>query len=129
MNLRPAAAFAFTLALVVGQNTAAVAQEAGEGERLFRQRCATCHALQASQNKAGPHLDGIIGRKAGSIEGARFSGALQDSQIVWDEQTLDNFLANPRKAVAGTIMMVGVPDEAQRKAIVAYLKSVPASAN
>jgi cytochrome c len=128
MDWRPAAAFAFTLAICLGQPVAADAQEAVDGERLFRQRCGTCHALQAGQNKAGPHLDRIMGRKAGSVEGARYSRALQGSQIVWDEPTLDNFLANPRKSVVGTTMMIGVPNAGQRKAIIAYLKSAAASA-
>jgi cytochrome c len=129
MDLRSAAAIAFMAALSVGHSLAASAQEAGDGERQFRQRCAACHALQAGQNKAGPHLAGIIGRKAGSVEGARYSRALQGSQIVWDDATLDNFLANPRKAVAGTTMMIGVPNADQRKAIIAYLKSAAAAAN
>ncbi len=87
------------------------------------------YALQVGQNTAGPHLDGIMGGKAGSVEGARYSRALQGSQIVWGEQTLSNFLANPRKAVPGTTMMIGVPNEDQRNSIIAYLKTVPAPAN
>ena len=126
MDSRSAAAFAFLAALCLGQNFAALAQEAGDGERQFRQRCAACHALQAGQNKAGPHLAGIIGRKAGSVEAARYSRALQKSQIVWDDDTLDGFLANPRKAVSGTTMMIGVPNQGQRRAIIDYLKSAAA---
>ena len=67
-----------------------------KGQQIFNSRCATCHALDAAQKRPGPHLDGIIGRKAGSVEGVRYSRALQDSGIVWDVATLDNFLANPR---------------------------------
>ncbi len=129
MRLRPAMTFAVMFVIGIGAPFVASAQQAGDGERLFRQRCAACHALEAGQNKAGPHLDGLIGRKAGSVEGARYSRALQGAEITWDEQTLDGFLANPRKAVSGTTMVVGVPNEAQRKAIIAYLKSVPAAAN
>lgn len=129
MKSRPAVAFVFMSVLCVGEALAASAQETGDGERQFRQRCAACHALEAGQNKAGPHLDGLIGRKAGSVEGARYSRAMQAAEITWDERTLDGFLANPRKAVAGTTMVVGVPNEAQRKAIIAYLKSVPSAAN
>lgn len=128
MNYVSAAALALTLAFYGAFATAAQAQEATEGERLFRQRCATCHAIEAGQNRAGPHLDGVIGRRAGSVEGARYSRALQESDITWDEASLDSFLANPRKAVAGTTMMIGVPDADQRKAIIAYLKSLPAGA-
>jgi cytochrome c len=125
MRYGPAAAIAFTLAL----SSAAPAQETGDGERLFRQRCGTCHALQAGQTRAGPHLDGIIGRRAGSVDGARYSRALQDSGIVWDETALDNFLANPRKTVPGTSMMVALPNADQRKVIIAYLKSLSVRGN
>jgi cytochrome c len=126
MKLRPAALFALTAFITMGE---VGAQEVGDGERQFRQRCSTCHALEAGQSKAGPHLAGVLGRHAGSIEGARYSRALQDSKITWDEPTLDNFLANPRKTVPRTTMMIGVPNEIQRKAIIAYLKSLPAAAN
>lgn len=129
MGLRSAAAFAFTSLVCIVAPAISLAQEAADGERLFRQRCGACHALEAGQNKAGPHLDGIIGRKAGSVEGARYSRALQGAEITWDEPTLETFLANPRKAVAGTTMVVGVPNADQRKSIIAYLKTVSGAAN
>jgi cytochrome c len=124
MRPGPAALLALMTMLAASEGAA---QESADGERLFRQRCAQCHALDAGAAKVGPHLDGIIGRKAGSVAGARYSRALPQSQIVWDEATLDSFLANPRKLVTGTTMMVGVPNDVQRKAIIAYLKSVPAA--
>jgi cytochrome c len=71
----------------------------------------------------GPHLQGLFGRKAGTIEGAHFySDALKESGIVWDEATLDSYLAAPTKAVPGTTMMIGVPDAQQRADLIAYLK-------
>lgn len=105
--------------------TAASAQQA-DGERLFRQRCGTCHSLEPGQNRAGPHLSGIMGRKAGSIEGARYSAALRESNIVWDSQSLDTFLTAPRQMVPGTQMTVGVPNAAQRAAIITYLEGAGA---
>lgn len=127
MKFRSAAAVVLALMIYIVVPSIVRAQDSGEGERLFRQRCATCHALEAGQNKAGPHLDGLIGRHAGSVENARYSRALQGSQIVWDELALDNFLANPRKAVPGTSMMIGVPNGDQRQAIIAYLRTVSAN--
>lgn len=100
---------------------AASAQQA-DGERLFHQRCGTCHSLEPSQNRAGPHLSGVIGRTAGSVEGARYSAAMRESGIVWDSQSLDTFLAAPRQIVPGTFMTVGVPNAAQRAAIISYLE-------
>jgi cytochrome c len=81
MGLKPASAFFVALAIHIAVPLAAAAQDAKDGERLFRQRCGSCRAIQAGQNRIGPHLDGIVGRRAGSIEGARYSRALQDSQI------------------------------------------------
>ncbi|RCS24752.1 cytochrome c family protein [Phyllobacterium salinisoli] len=104
---------------------AASAQQA-DGERLFRQRCGACHSLEPGQNRAGPHLSDVIGRKAGSIEGARYSAALRESDIVWDSQSLDTFLTAPRQMVPGTQMTVGVPNAAQRAAIITYLEGAGA---
>lgn len=102
-------------AMAVAQNT--------DGEGLFRQRCSACHSIDAGQNRSGPHLADVIGRTAGSIEGARYSNAMRESSIVWNNQSLDAFLAAPRQLVPGTTMAVGVPDAAQRAAIIAYLES------
>jgi cytochrome c len=104
---------------------AASAQQA-DGERLFRQRCGACHSLEPGQNRAGPHLSGVIGRTAGSVEGARYSAALRESGIVWEGGTLDTFLTAPRQRVPGTSMTVGVPDAAQRAAIIVYLEGAGA---
>lgn len=104
---------------------AASAQQA-DGERLFRQRCGSCHSLEPGQNRTGPHLSGVIGRKAGSVEGARCSAALRESAIVWEGGTLDTFLAAPRQMVPGTSMTGGVPNAAQRAAIIRYLEGAVA---
>ncbi|CDG51200.1 MULTISPECIES: c-type cytochrome [Halomonadaceae] len=102
--------------------TAVKAQETGS-ERLFQQRCGSCHSLQIGQNGIGPHLAGVIGRAAGSIEGARYSDAMRDSGIVWDNRSLDTFLAAPHEVVPGTRMTVTVPDDTQRAAIIDYLEN------
>ncbi|MEQ8936703.1 MAG: cytochrome c family protein [Amphiplicatus sp.] len=99
-------------------------QTAADGERVFRTQCGACHSVEAGQNRLGPHLAGIMGRKAGSVEGARYSPALKASTIVWNEETLATFLANPRELVPGTTMTIGVRNEDQRAAIIAYLKSL-----
>lgn len=101
---------------------AAVSAQQADGERLFRQRCGTCHAMDPGQNRVGPHLSGVIGRQAGSVEGARYSDAMRGLGIVWDSQSLDTFLAGPRQMVPGTSMMVGIPNAAQRAAIITYLE-------
>jgi cytochrome c len=118
-------ALAWTLILLALLPATAGAQEVGEGERLFRQRCASCHATQAGQNRIGPFLAGIAGRRAGSVDGARYSNALRDSGLTWDDASLDRFLANPRQSVPGTTMAVNVPNASQRQSLIAFLRSLP----
>ncbi|TIQ85973.1 MAG: c-type cytochrome, partial [Mesorhizobium sp.] len=71
-----------------------VAQEAdaAAGERLFRQRCGACHQIATTRNGAGPHLQGMVGRAAGSIKGFNYSPALRDSGITWTADTLESYL-------------------------------------
>ncbi|QTP57796.1 c-type cytochrome [Billgrantia antri] len=108
-----------------GFSTLAAVAEAQDvsGERLFQQRCSACHTLQSHQNGFGPHLAGVIGRTAGSIETARYSDALRNSGIVWDRGALEAFLAAPSEVVPGTRMTVSIPDPAQRAAIISYLEN------
>jgi cytochrome c len=96
------------------------AQEA-DGERLFRQSCASCHSLEAGQNRTGPSLAAVNGRAAGSVERARYSPALRDSTVVWNAETLDRFLASPCQFLPGTTMTMSVTNEGQRRALVDFL--------
>lgn len=98
--------------------------DAAHGKTLFS-RCSTCHTV-TNQNKVGPTLAGVVGRKAGTVEGARYSKALPASGIVWDDQNLDSFLTDPAKLVPGTTMMVKLPNPQDRADIIAYLKTIPA---
>ncbi len=102
----------------------AAAQDVAAGERLFRQRCAACHTVQAGQNRVGPYLDGVVGRQAGSVEGARYSQGMRDRAEAWDAEQLEAYLANPRTVVPGTTMTVSVPRGEDRASIVAYLESL-----
>jgi cytochrome c len=104
----------------------ASAQDAAAGERLFRTRCGSCHTVQPGQNRVGPHLDGVIGRKAGSVEGARYSQGMRDLGVTWDAAQLNAYIANPRAVVPGTSMTVSVPGEADRTNIIAYLQGLAA---
>ncbi|MCV9963309.1 cytochrome c family protein [Pararhizobium sp. BT-229] len=100
----------------------ATADDPTRGKTLFN-RCAGCHTV-TGQNKVGPHLDGVFGRTAGKVEGARYSNAMSAWNIVWNEERLDAFLTAPRKALPGTTMTVGMPKPQDRSDIIAYLKSV-----
>ena len=93
------------------------------GKKAFDSRCGTCHSLDISARKMGPYLTGILGRKAGAVEGFRYTEALKNSGLTFDQATLDAFLANPRKTVPGSAMVIGVPDAKTRADIIAYLAS------
>lgn len=105
----------------------AAAQDAAAGERLFRQRCSACHTVQPGQNRIGPSLAGVVGRKAGSVEGARYSQGMRDLGITWDAARIDGFIANPRALVPGTAMTVAVPSASDRANITAYLSGLTAN--
>lgn len=93
------------------------------GEKAFAV-CANCHSRDASARaKVGPHLQDLIGRKAGSVEGYAYSPALKASQITWDAQTLDVYLADPLKVVPGSRMSNTTADPARRRAVIEYLSA------
>ena len=88
-------------------------------------QCAACHSVEPGMNGVGPSLVGVAGRKAGSVPGFAYSDANKASGLTWDEKTLDTYLTNPMKMVPGTKMtFAGLPDPAQRKAVIDYLKTL-----
>ncbi|VUD64447.1 Cytochrome c2 iso-2 [Thalassocella blandensis] len=95
--------------------------QTAEGERLFKQRCAMCHSLEQGKHLAGPSLAGVMNQSSARYDKARYSEALKQSGLVWDEKTLDAFLADPSKLVPGTRMMVRITQPQQRSAIIQYL--------
>jgi cytochrome c len=96
--------------------------DASRGEKLFA-RCSACHSVNG-QKKLGPSLAGVVGRKAGSVEGARYSKALAQSEIVWTEQNLDAYLTAPATLVRGTTMTMRIAKEQDRQDIISYFKSL-----
>ena len=96
----------------------------GRGRTLFS-RCVACHAVTA-QNKVGPGLAGVVGRQAGTAPNFHYSKGIVDYAKVWTDQTLDNYLTAPTKAVPGTKMTIAVPSASDRADIIAYLKTVGA---
>lgn len=92
--------------------------------------CAGCHNVDPAQgNRVGPNLHGLFGQRAGSRPGFRYSTALEQSDIIWDEQTLDTFLRNPTAMFPGTRMVNATADPARRAAVIAYLKQHTATAD
>jgi cytochrome c oxidase assembly protein Cox11 len=94
--------------------------DAVNGEELFRGRCAACHAFD--NNRSGPMLGGVVGRKAGSGPGYKYSPALGSADVIWSADNLDRWLADPRKFVPEARMPVRVLEASARRDIIAYLK-------
>jgi cytochrome c oxidase assembly protein subunit 11 len=94
--------------------------DAVQGEEFFGERCAACHALDI--NKTGPMLGGLIGRKAGSAPGYRYSPALSSADLIWSPDNLDRWLADPRKFIPDARMPVRVLEASARRDIIAYLE-------
>ena len=116
-----------TLALLASFASALAAEEQGDdGQVAYNNACRTCHSFKEGDNRLGPTLHGVVGRKAGSVEGFAFSPAMKSAGITWDEANLDKFIANPEAVVNGNGMKPfgGVADAGERKKIVDYLKTL-----
>jgi cytochrome c len=99
------------------------AQDAGHGETVFK-ACAVCHATDHT-SRVGPGLEGIIGRKAGSVPGFRYSKAMRKSGIVWEAKILGAYLESPQKVVPGNRMpYAGLKNAANRADVIAYLTTL-----
>ena len=106
--------------------SSAQAQDVSAGERLFKRHCGICHIAEkdSARRLQGPNLWGLVGRKAGTVEGFRYSDANKNSGIVWSAETLDPYLTDPREVIKGTTMaFVGVKKPDERKAIIEYLSA------
>ncbi len=112
-----AAMFAFAAGPGVAKDDAA------KGEKDFVV-CRACHQIGPNaKNAVGPVLNGVVGRKAGTYPGYKYSQANEKSGITWAPEELDKYLANPQKVVPGTKMIFpGIKDEDKREDIIAYLE-------
>ena len=111
--------------LVALASSAALAEgDPEQGAKVFN-KCKACHVANEEKNRVGPHLVGIVGRPAASVQDYKYSAAMAESGIVWDEEMLDQYLANPKDVVPGGKMaFIGLRDEEDREDVIAYLKSV-----
>lgn len=98
--------------------------EAEKGARVFRQ-CSACHKLEDGANAVGPHLYGLVGRAVGTTDYGSYSGALSEVAEVWDPETLNLFLENPRSYAPGTSMSYnGLKKIEDRANLIAYLQTI-----
>jgi cytochrome c len=118
----------FALGTAVLAAAPAHAQDAAAGEKIFAQ-CRACHQVgESAKNAVGPVLNGLFGRKAGSVEGYSYSPANKNSGITWDEATFREYIKDPKAKIPGTKMIYpGLKDEQRINDLVAYLKQFDAS--
>lgn len=129
--------FLFTAGIVVAaSNGFAQRQEPGfgfpylqaqqaAGKKLFANQCAVCHASQ--RQVFGPTLNGVVGRRAGSVAGFPYSEALKKSGLVWTEDNLLKWLTDPKATISGALMPhVAFSDPAERIYVIEYLKTLKA---
>jgi cytochrome c len=97
--------------------------EGVSGQQAFNNACRTCHMVREGDNRLGPNLHKVVGRKAGSLPDYGFSSAMKDTGFVWDEEKLDRFIANPDEVVPGNSMKPygGLSSNDDRKKIIAFL--------
>ena len=123
--MRKLAVIAFASAFMAFSGSHAFAAgDAVAGEKVFK-KCKACHVVDKEQNRTGPHLVNLFGRTAGSADGyKKYSKAMKNSGIIWDEGTLDGYLKAPKKYLKGTRMaFAGLKKESDRANVIAYLKT------
>lgn len=113
----------FTALLAAFASPAMADGDAAAGEKVFK-KCKACHTLEEGKNKVGPSLHGVTGRAAGTLEGFKYSKAMTESGLTWDDETLAKFLTKPKALVPKTRMsFAGLKKEDDIENVIAYLKA------
>jgi cytochrome c len=110
----------------LSQESVSQAKDATSEQQVFNNACRTCHTIKEGDNRQGPNLYKIIGRKAGSQPDYNYSSAMKGAGFVWDEEKLEHFIASPDEVVPGNNMKPysGLASTDDRKKVIAFLQSV-----
>lgn len=107
---------------IFGSTSLPVAAQAAADEELFRKNCQACHSLAAEAvRRAGPSLQQVFGRTAGTVVGFPYSVALKQADFAWTAEAMEAWLTNPQAYLPGTYMMYRQSDPEIRSAIIRYL--------
>lgn len=113
---------------VLGATPAIAGGDAVRGKKVFN-KCKACHSIKAGKHKIGPSLAGVIGRKSGTAKGFKRYKGLKGADWTWDEETLDEYLTNPKLFVKSrnkrkSAMMLKLKKKRDRDNVIAYLKTL-----
>lgn len=124
MKMTKLATLGVSLAISLAASSAFADGDAAKGEKVFK-KCKACHTIeQGGKNKIGPNLFGIVGKKSASVEEYKYSKAMKNADLTWDEATLSEYLKKPKAFVKGTKMsFAGLKKEKDRDNLIAYLKT------
>jgi cytochrome c len=107
---------------MVFAQSALAAGDVENGKKVYK-KCAACHSLEEGKKKVGPSLYGVFGRTSGQLEGFKFSKAMVAAEIVWDETTIDAYIADPKGYIPKNRMaFAGLKKEQDRADVIAYIK-------
>ncbi len=114
-------------AALVAANGLAKAQDLAAGEQSYR-KCLPCHSVgEDAKHKIGPLLNGLEGRKSGTIDGYNYSEANKKAEIAWSEESFKEYIQNPMARIPGTKMaFAGIKNETEIASLWAYLKQFKA---
>ena len=103
-----------------------MSQDADAGKLAFNNACRTCHSLKKGDNRLGPNLYKVLGRKAGSLPNYGYSSAMKNADLIWDRTKLDRFIENPDAVVPGNNMKPygGLASADVRAEVIVFLESL-----